>query len=105
MNSQLRGSVEHFIVPLSVAQRTILALFFAIAMVAGILQGFVIRRALREGDFGRRLAGWGWDIRMLRRSYYPPSGQHLHPVIVRLYAVSIVSAAIVFLLAVSWLIL
>lgn len=97
--------LSQFFWPLGTGQRVLIALLLTMSVVTGIRQGFVIRRALRDAGPMRRLAGWGWDIRMLRQSYYPPSGRHLHPTIVRLYAISIGSATIMFLLLVWWLIL
>jgi hypothetical protein len=42
---------------------------------------------------------------MLRRSYYPPTGQHLHAAIVRLYVATMTTLVVAFLLLVRWVIL
>jgi hypothetical protein len=104
MIHQFRAVLDSVIGPLSTQQRALLAVLFATSLVAGIAQGVFIRRALRGAQGLRRFAGWGWDIRMLRRSYYPTSGQHLHPTIVRLYAASMIAMLTVFLLLVRWLV-
>jgi hypothetical protein len=97
MIDRLHAVVGDSLAPLSMRLRVVVAILFAISIAAGIIQGFVIRRALRDAPGLRRFAGWGWDIRMLKRSYYPASGQHLHPTIVRLYAVSMIALLGVFL--------
>ena len=102
---KFRGFLESFAVSLNAQQRTVLVVLVAASIVAGVIQGFVIRRALRDATGLRRFAGWGWDTRMLRRSFYPESGQHLYPAIVRLYAVSIGALLIMFLLLLRWMIL
>jgi hypothetical protein len=102
--NRFRDVLDSMIGPLSTQQRLLLAILFATSIVAGIVQGIFIRRALRDAHGLRRFAGWGWDIRMLRRSYYPASGQHLHPTIVRLYAVSMIALLVVTLLLARWLV-
>lgn len=104
MIGRFRDVLDSIIGPLNAQQRLLLAILFATSIVAGTVQGIFIRRALRDANGLRRFAGWSWDTRMLRRSYYPASGQHLHPMIVRLYAVSIMAMLVVFLLLARWLI-
>jgi len=102
---QLRPILDSFVAPLTPWQRVTLAALMGISLSAGIALGLVTRRALRDASGIRRLSGWGWNIRMLRRSYYPPSGQHLHSTIVRLYTVSMAGIVAVFLLLVAWVVL
>jgi hypothetical protein len=104
MFSKLHAVLDSFAGPLNAQQRTVLAVLFAASIIAGVIQGFVIRRALRDASGLRRFAGWGWDIRMLRRSFYPESGRHLYTAIVQLYIVSMGAMLIVFLLLLRWLI-
>jgi hypothetical protein len=103
MTDRFRDVLGSLLGSLSTQQRLLLVSLFVVSIAAGTVQGIVIRRALRDAQGLRRFAGWGWDIRMLRRSFYPPSGQHFHPTIVRLYAVSTIAMLIVFLLLVRWL--
>jgi hypothetical protein len=105
MFSKFRGFIDSFAGPLNAQQRTVLTVLFAASIIAGLIQGFVIRRALRDASGLRRFAGWVWNIRMLRRSFYPESGQHLYTAIVQLYIVSMGAMLIVFLLLLRWLIL
>ena len=104
MFSKFQVFLDSFAGPLSAQQRTVLAVLVAASIVAGAIQGFVIRRALRDASGLRRFAGWGWDIRMLQRSFYPESGQHLYPAIVQLYVVSMGALLVVFLLLARWVI-
>jgi hypothetical protein len=104
MFSKLRAVLDTFAGSLNAQQRTVLAVLFAASIAAGVIQGFVIRRALRGAAELRHFAGWGWDIRMLRRSFYPESGQHLYPAILQLYVVSMGAMLIVFLLLLRWVI-
>ena len=104
MFSKFRAVLDSFSGPLNAQQRTVLAVLFAASIIAGVIQGFVIRCALRDASGLRRFSGWGWDIRMLRRSFYPESGQHLYTAIVQLYIVSMGAMLIVFLLLLRWLI-
>jgi hypothetical protein len=104
MFSKFRAILDSFGGPLNAQQRTVLAVLFAASIVVGVIQRILIRRALRDASGLRRFAGWGWDIRMLRRSFYPESGQHLYTAIVRLYMVSMGAMLIVFLLLLRWLI-
>ena len=104
MFSKFRAALDSFAGPLNAQQRTVLAVLFAASIVAGVIQGFVIRRALHDATGLRRFAGWGWDIRMLRRSFYPESGQRLYLAIVQLHVLSMGAMLIVFLLLLRWVI-
>jgi hypothetical protein len=104
MFSKFRAVLDSFVGPLNSQQRAVLGILFAASVVAAIIQGFVIRRALRDASGLRRFAGWSWDIRMLRRSFYPESGQRLYAAIIQLYVVSMGAMLIVFLLLLRWVI-
>jgi|tagenome__1003787_1003787.scaffolds.fasta_scaffold18378266_1 hypothetical protein len=104
MFSKFRAALASFTGPLSARQWTVLAVLLAASIVAGVIQGFIIRRALRDASGLRRFAGWAWDIRMLRRSFYPESGQHLYPAVVQLYVVSMGTMLVVFVLLLRWVI-
>ena len=99
-----RNVIEAFLGPLSTSQRAALVVSLSISILTGLVQRYVIRRALRDAHSLRGFSRWGWDIRMLRWSSYPASGQHLHTVIVRLYAVSMLATLVLFDLLLRWLV-